>query len=202
MGLTDGMRILQSELSILLVGLIALPVGAGLFRIANVPSVMAAMPVSVINFVAFPLIAKLHALDDREQLQHMLKRLAQAQFAGVLLLCLPLIVLPEPLLGLVFGPSYVAAADALRILSAGQLVCAALGPSVALLNMTHHERRVTRAMIVALALNLTLLPLLTYFWGILGAAIAVAVSLTSWNLQTWVDGRRLLKLDTSILVAF
>lgn len=200
MGLTDGMRILQSELSVLLVGMMAASVGAGLFRIANVTSFTAAMPVSVINFVAFPVIARLHAEGDKVQLQRVLTRLAQAQFAGVLILCLPLILIPQPLLRLVFGAAYVPASNTLRILSAGQLVCAALGPSVALLNMSHQERRVTRAMIVALVLNLTLLPLLTLFWGIEGAAIAVAVSLTSWNVQTWIDGRRLLDLETSVFM--
>jgi O-antigen/teichoic acid export membrane protein len=199
MGLTDGMRVLQSELSILLLGVIAAPADVGLFRIASVTSFTAATPVAMINFVAFPVIARLYAEKDFERLQLALTRLAQAQFAGVLILCLPLLIAPVFLLGLVFGPDYAAAANTLRILAAAQIITAAFGLNAALLNMTHHERRVTRAMLIALALNLIALPVLTVMWGSIGAAIAVASGLILWNIQTWRDGRRLLGLETSIV---
>ena len=198
-GLTDGMRILQMELSVLLLGLIAAPAEAGLFRIAAVTSFAAAMPVALINHVAFSVIARLYAEKNIGQLQRALTRLAQAQFAGVMALCIPLLVAPEFLLSLVFGQQYGPAANTLRILALAQMVTSAFGLNAALLNMTHHERRVSRAMMFALGLNLLLMPILALRWGKIGGAIALAAALILWNVLTWVDARRLLGLETSVV---
>jgi O-antigen/teichoic acid export membrane protein len=134
-----------------------------------------------------------------ERLQKALTRLAQVQFAGVFLLCLPLFLFAGPLLKLVFGAEYSGAADALRILAAAQVITSAFGVNSAVLNMTKHERKVTRAMFLALVLNLAALPVLAHFWGEVGAAIAVAAALTLWNVLNWLDARRMLRLETSVL---
>ncbi|MGE5063790.1 MAG: polysaccharide biosynthesis C-terminal domain-containing protein, partial [Myxococcales bacterium] len=91
------------------------------------------------------------------------------------------------------------AAAALRILAAGQIANAFFGPNAALLNMTHHERRVTRAMGIALVLNILGVIALTLLWGMTGAALAFVAALICWNVVAWVDSRRLLGIETSIL---
>jgi O-antigen/teichoic acid export membrane protein len=199
MALTDGMRVVQSELSVILLGLLTTPTDVGLFRIAIVTSFAAATPVAVINQVAFPVIAKLYAERDVVRLQIAVTRLAQAQLAGVLILCAPLVLAPEPLVNLVFGAQFVPAANTLRILCIAQVVTAALGTNVALLNMSHHERRVTRAMAIALVLNFSGVAVLGSLWGRAGAAIGVGSALICWNIITWVDARRLLGINTAIL---
>jgi O-antigen/teichoic acid export membrane protein len=200
-GLTDGMRTLHSELTVLLLGFILTPASAGLFRIANVSSFTAATPVAILTYVGFPIIARLYADGNARQLQQVLTRLAQVQFASVAILCLPLLLFPGPLLALVFGPEYVPAANALRILAGAQIIMAGLGLNYALLNMTHNERRVTRAASVALVLNVAGVTVLSYFLGLTGAAIAVSATLVISNLLIWRDARRLLGLETSIIPA-
>lgn len=199
MALTDGMRTLQLELSVLLLGLLTAAATVGLFRIAAVTAVMAAAPLVVVNHVAFPVVAKLHAEGEQQQLQRVVTALAWTQFVGVLLLSLPLFLAARPLLGFVFGQDYAPAADALVILAAGQVVNGAFGPNVALLNMTHHERRVTRAMAIALVVNVVGVVVLGTIWGIVGAAAAFTAGLLCWNVLTWIDAKRLLQIDTSIL---
>jgi O-antigen/teichoic acid export membrane protein len=199
MGLTEGMRVAQSELSILLLGIIARPAEVGLYRIASVTAFTAATPVAIINFVAFPIIARLYAEKDFERLQQALTKLAQAQFVGVAILALPLLAAPQFLLTLVFGAEFAPAADTLRILVVAQLISSAFGANLVLLNMTHHERRVTRAMAIALVLNLVALPILASLWSAIGAAIAVTCTLILWNVVTWLDAQRLLGLESSIL---
>jgi hypothetical protein len=54
-------------------------------------------------------------------------------------------------------------------------------------------------MVTALVVNLVALPIMAYFWGRIGAALAVAAALILWNVLTWADGRRLLGLETSVL---
>lgn len=198
MALADGMRVLQSELSILLLGLITTAAEVGLFRVAAATAFAAATPISIINHVAFPVTARLHAQGDSVRLQKAVTRFSQAQFAGVLILALPLVLAAGPLVELVFGASYAGSADALGVLAAGQVINAAFGPNAALLNMTRHERRVTRAMTVALILNVILVVAFSALWGGTGAAFAVTAALLCWNVMLWIDARRLLAIDTFI----
>lgn len=197
--LTQGMQTLQGQLSVLLLGLLASAAQVGLFRIATATAVMVSAPQAIIIAVTLPLISGLHAQEDRRRLQVLLTRSAQAQFGGVLLLSLPLFIAPEPILALVFGPEYAAAADVLRIVLLGQLVTTGFGLNAAVLNMTHYERRVTRSMAIALVLNIASIALLVPLFGMIGAALGYVVSMLVWNLLTWFDARRLVGMDTSIL---
>ena len=198
MGLMEGIRVLQTELAILLVGLIAAPGLVGLFRVANVTATMAAAAVTIVAAVAMPLIARLHAERDPARLQKMVTAVAYAQFAGVLALALPLLLFPGQLLAFAFGPGFAPAGDAMRILLLSQLANAAFGPNMALLAMTGHERRVARAMGAALLLMALLVPLLAYFWGLAGAALAMSAAMVLWNLLARRDSLKLLGVETSI----
>jgi O-antigen/teichoic acid export membrane protein len=198
MGVSEAMRVLQTELSILLVGLIVSAVIVGLLRIATVTAMTAAAPAVIVALAAMPTMARLHAQGDRIRLQKTVTGLAHAQFAGVVLLAAPLLLWPAPLLSLAFGPSFAAADNALRLLCIAQIASAAFGPCLWLLNMTHHEQRVTRALAVGLAVNIVLIPPLVLWWGVAGAATALLVSMLCWNLLTWRDSKRLLGIETSI----
>lgn len=198
LAMADGMAVLQSEISILLVGIVAAAADVGLFRIATVTASTAATAIPIVNHAAFAVIARLYAQRDLSRLQVAVTRFAQAQFIGVAALSLPLIVAPEFLLDLVFGASYAPAAGAVRILVLGQIVNGAFGPNAAVLNMTHHERRVSRAMAIALAINIPLVIILGALWGMIGAAFAMSAALVAWNVLTWIDARRFVGVDTSV----
>jgi O-antigen/teichoic acid export membrane protein len=198
MGLMEGMRTLQTELCFVIVGMLVSAVVVGLLRIASVSAMTAAVPATIVSLAAMPVMARLHAEGDRVRLQKTVSALAQAQFAGVLVLSLPLLIFPGPLLSLAFGSSFAVAADALRLLSIGQIASAAFGPNLWLLNMTHHEQRVTRALGNALALTVILIAPLVLRWGAAGAALALVAGMLCWNLITWRDARKLLGIETSI----
>ena len=199
LALADSMRVLQGELTVLLLGLLGNPALVGLFRIANITAMNAAAPIRVAGHVALPVIARLHSEQEHERLQRAVSGLAWSGFIGVCLLSLPLFLFAGPLIRFVFGAAFVPATDALRILVFGQILNSAFGPNAILLNMTHHEKRTTRAMAVAAVLNLILVPLFAHFWGVTGAAVGMVASLVCWNVQTWIDGRRLLGVETSIM---
>lgn len=200
LALNDVMRTLQGELTLLLIGLYLTPADVALVRVSLLSAVLAAVPMTILARVNMPMIAKLYAEGDIRRLQKLCTYSAYAQTAGVALFALPLIAIPELLLSSVFGESYAPAAEVVRIIAIGQLANAAFGPNGMVLNMTHHEGRVTRAMTVALILNIAaVLLLLSAGFGIIGAAVGFVVSLLSWNVLTWLDGRRILSIDTSVL---
>jgi O-antigen/teichoic acid export membrane protein len=199
MALTDGMRMLQTQLSVLILGLLSTAGDVGLFRIAVSTAVVLMVPQAVIIPVVLPLISRLYVQKDMARLQLLLGRAAQVQFGGVLLLSLPLLIAPTPILSLVYGAEYAPAANVLRIVLLGQLISTAFGMNAAVLNMTKHERRVTRAMAAGLVLNATSIALLLPIWGITGAAVGFAMSMLAWNVLAWIDAWRLLGIDTSFV---
>lgn len=199
LALTDGMQMLQLELTTVLLGAITLPADAGLFRLAAATAAMAAAPMVIIAHATMPMLAGLHAQEDHERLQKVVTYSALVQTVGVLVLSLPLLIVPKLLLSLVFGAGFGAAATALRIVAVAQIVNAAFGPNIILLNMTHQEKRVTRATAVGLVLDVVITVLLARTFGTIGGAIGFAASLMTWNLLLWYDARTVLGIETSAL---
>ena len=115
---------------------------------------------------------------------------------------LPFLVSGEALLGMIFGAEFSASREPLLILCLGGAIVSALGPAVVLLNMTGHERRVTRAFTISvLALVLSAFPLIYLFHGN-GAAAATALGMVLGSVLMRRDASRLLDLDSSILAFF
>ena len=148
---------------------------AGLFRVAfQIVSVLNLLNVASESILA-PVIAQEHAVGNRDRIAQLVSRtglLLAVAGAPLLLACF---LAPEWILGL-FGPEFRAAAPALAILAAGQLVSLTMGPIGAVLIMTHHERWSLAYGVVA-AIGATFLCLwLIPLWGVTGAAVAVTAS--------------------------
>jgi O-antigen/teichoic acid export membrane protein len=199
MATTDGIRVLQTELTVVLLGLVVAPADVGYYRIATATAVMAAFASQAVAQVAIPIIPQLYAERDRPRLQNAVTAFAWAQLMGVLLLSLPLLLFPGQLIKFVFGASYLPAATPLRILVFGQLASAAFGPNTILLNMTHEERRLTRAVSIASGIGLVLVAILSVIAGATGAAVATVIWMLIWNLLTWADAKRFLGIETSVI---
>jgi O-antigen/teichoic acid export membrane protein len=104
--------------------------------------------------------------------------------------------LGKPFLRLVFGPPYEAAYVPMIILLVGQLVNSAAGSVGALLNMTRYEMETAKGMAVAAGVNVVLNFALIPVWGTIGAALATAVSLVTWNVLLWWSVRKRLGISS------
>lgn len=202
MALTEGMRVLQGHLVILLLGFMVTVAMVGLFRVASSMLLLINFPVSLFNVVGAPIIARLHAQGDRARLQRLLSWVALGMVSGTLLLTLPFLFAGVPLLSTVFGEEFGDANTPLLILCGGTLLNAFFGANAALLNMTGHQVRVTRASGVSLVILALASPPLIILFDVVGAAIANALAMLAWNILMWLDARRLLILDTSFLHLF
>jgi O-antigen/teichoic acid export membrane protein len=89
-----------------------------------------------------------------------------------------------------YGHHFAGAASVLRILAAGAFVAAVAGPVGTLLALTGHQKVVARAsaaaLVLAVALEASLLPLI----GVKGAAIGDAASTIVWNVWLNIQVRR------------
>jgi O-antigen/teichoic acid export membrane protein len=124
-----------------------------------------------------PTIARLYVQKDFAALQEKATRAAQAILLMALPISLILTVFGRPILSL-SGVEFVVGYPAMAILNLGYILNAAMGTSGYLLIMTKHERAaaVTFASSAAInvAANLIFIPL----WGVNGAAIATALSIS------------------------
>lgn len=196
LGATHGAFILQGQLAVVVLALVASDAEVGLFRIGLSTITIVALPIALITTVTSPLVSSLFSSDDNVRLQKLATSSARAQFAGVLLLSLPLLLAGEAFLGFVFGAKYEASADALRILCLGQVFSAAFGLNATLLNMTGNERRLTRALVIGLVANVATIAVLGSALGAVAGAWAYAASLAAWNVIAWADARRIVGINT------
>jgi O-antigen/teichoic acid export membrane protein len=201
MALTEAMRVLQGNFSVLLLGALATTVAVGIFRVASSMSLLLNMPVALIHVVSGPIISRFHASNDTNRLQKLLSWTALSMVVGSVCMTIPFVFFGAEILGLLFGSEYSPSNGSLLILSAGSIVGSAFGPGATLLNMTGHEKRVTRSLGLSLLLLATLsLPLIFYF-GAIGAALANSISFVFWSVVLWNDGRKFLGVDASLTYA-
>ena len=201
MGLTEGMRVLQGHLMVLLLGVMATSTTVGIYKVAASVALLVSMPLTIFNIAIAPIMARLHAQRDPERMQRLAGWSALGMAGGTFLLTMPFMVNGQLLLTSLFGPEFGNANPVLLIMSAGFILSSCLGPSATILNMTGHERRVTRAAFIALLFLLLPGFLLTSLYGLMGAAVTYSFSMILWHWQMWLDVRRDLVVDSSLLSA-
>lgn len=198
LALTEAMRIVHGNLATLALGVLSTTAAVGIFRVGSSTSALVTMPISLFHVVLAPTISRLHAADDYRRLEQLMGWSSAAMAIGVAVLCLPFVFAGGPLLAFLFGPDFADANSTVLVLALGSTVGCLFGPGATLLNMTGHERRVTRSFAFSfLALCALTLPLGYYFQG-LGAAWAVSLSFVLWSAVMWWDAKQLLGIDASV----
>jgi O-antigen/teichoic acid export membrane protein len=202
LALTSGIRTLEAQLGVLFLGFLATEAEAGYFRLAMSIAILLSVPITLVNNSVIPVFARLFAAGDLPKLQRVVTHAARAQFGGVLLVSLPLFVAAKPVISILFGARYAAAAGPVLLIAVAQLISTAFGPSGNLLNMTRHERRVNVIVLISLLVNAVTCAILIPLVGLTGAAWAWIAATFVWNLISWYWARRLIGVDTLILRAF
>lgn len=198
LALTEAMRIVHGNLATLALGIFSTTAAVGVFRVGSSTSALLTMPISLFHIVLAPTIARLHAAGESRRLEHLMGWSSAVMAIGVGGLCLPFTVAGGPLLALLFGNDFGDSNPILLVLGMGSALGCLFGPGATLLNMTGHERRVTRSFALSLlAICVLMLPLGYYFEG-LGAALAVSLSFIFWSVVMWWDARQLLGIDASV----
>lgn len=196
LSLITGMQLIISRADLVMLGILGSPTDVGVYRIAAQGGILVVFGLKAINMTVAPHFSSLWSARETERLQRLVTGAARVGFLTAVPVAALLAFFGEPLLTLVFGREFAAGHAALAIICGGQLINAAAGSVVLLLNMTGHESTVMRGLMVAaasnVALNLVLIPL----WGMEGAAAATVVTFGIWNLLLWKASRLRLDIDT------
>lgn len=135
-----------------------------------------------------------------KKLQKMITKSSRAIFAFSVVIVAVLVVVGEPLIRIAFGSEYTGAYWPLLILCIGQLVNASMGAVANVLNMTGHERDTTLIVFIGALLNVALNFLLTPILGMVGAALATASGLITWNILMWRQAYKRTGIETSPVI--
>lgn len=126
--------------------------------------------------IYIPLISEAYSKNLLVEMRRIYQVLTKWIFSATLPLFLVLFLFPETVLGFFFGTKYIEAAPALQILSIGLIFQTFLGAGGLTLIVIGKPRLLTWATLIAASLNVILNAILIPPMGIVGAAIASAVS--------------------------
>lgn len=153
----------------------------GVFSVAFRTAMLISFVLIAVNSIAAPKFAALYSLGDMDALGKTARnsaRLLTLMAAPVLAL---FIIFPSRIMG-VFGEDFRQGGMILAILAAGQFVNVSTGSVGYLLMMSGNERILRNNVAFAAAVNVALNALLVPRYGILGAAVATALSVSLLNI--------------------
>ncbi len=193
-----GFVYLMQRVDVLMLGAMNGTENAGLYSVAAQVATLVVFGLHAVVAITAPIISELNDKNDKRKLQEILKIASGGAFIVAAIAMTVIVGVGPWILGL-FGPSFSVAYSALTILSGGMLVFATMGLSSAVTNMTNHHVPAARSAGVALGVNIVLNAILIPLYGIDGAAIATAASMSLLSLTLMIYVCRTLKLNPTIL---
>ncbi|MFQ5550830.1 MAG: oligosaccharide flippase family protein [Gemmatimonadales bacterium] len=195
--LMAGMHLLILQTDVLILGLYVSKSEVGAYGAASRLALFATFGTSAINTIAAPMIASMSTA-DRPALQQVLSYAATGIFVFAILSWLGVVLFGDWMLSF-FGPGFPLAFPALIVLVTGQLVNALTGSIGVVLSMTGHQRLLSALMVFPTIGNILLNLAFVRSYGMVGAAIASAVSLAIWNVSLVFLARKKTGVDPSFL---
>jgi O-antigen/teichoic acid export membrane protein len=188
-------------LEVVVMGVFLGPTTAAFYFVATRITNGFAMISGSISVYATSRISALFYADTMDDLQAMLRSLAIicATLVGAGLI---LILVAGKVLLSAFGALYVSAYPALIVLAAGASIGALAGPAAHVLLLTGHEGTYPRIMGCGIVLRFLLIGMLGPTFGLMGAAIAWAISAVAIGLALIIASRRLVGVDPSVRSLF
>jgi O-antigen/teichoic acid export membrane protein len=166
----------------------------GIYAVAAALVTFVPIILQSVNQIFSPTIADLHARGEQELLGRMFQTLTKWIF-GLTLPLAAVMMMFAPALMRIFGHDFEAGWPILVIGTLGQLVNCAVGSVGFLLLMSGHQKRLIRIQAVMAVAMIVLNVLLIPQWGIVGAALAAAITNAVANGWYLSEVRRSLRLS-------
>lgn len=196
----DATYLVFQQIDILMLGTMRPMADVGVFRMATNLTIVVQFVSLIAGIVLTPTVASAWAQGRRDFLQDICTRLSRIGFAATLLTFAGLMAV-SPIIIMILGPDFQTLTVPLAILGFGQFFRAFMPACATVILMTGGERDaawgIAGAAVINTALNLLLIPIA----GIVGAAIATAVSTILLTLFYAVRSYQRTGIDTTIFRA-
>lgn len=199
--LNDGAHMILSQTDILMIGATLGSFEVGIYTAALKTSAWVGFILVAVNAIAAPMFATLYTQGRLEDLQELVTNIARWLFFPTLLIASALIINADTVLGL-FGEEFKAGRWEMIVLIGGQLVNVGAGSVGYILQMTGYHRQCAYVVCCSALLNLILNSILIPMIGILGAAIATAITMALWNIWLHQLVVKNIGVQPSIIAAF
>lgn len=147
------------------------------------------IPEQLAMLTIIAVIPSLYARGQLVELQRVIRQATSLAAIPAIVAAVALIVLPQQVLGLAFGPQYKTAAGVLVILTLGQLTANLLGPCGYVLLMTGRRWTVLCITLVCGLSAIVIGALAAQFGGLTGLAIAASVCTAAQITLEWLAAR-------------
>ena len=191
--------LVMSQIDILMVGYLMGPAPAGNYGIAIRIAGLALLGLVAVNTILGPKIADLHARRRYAGLQRVMIWTGRLNFIFSATVATILVLFGIVALSL-FGVTAPESYHALVILLAGYLAGSSVGSVGLLLTMAGQERVAAKILLAGIAANIALNAVLIPAWGLVGAAVATAVTTMSWRAAMAMIAWRRLSVNSFILI--
>lgn len=178
--LSEILTMLGPHLRILLLGALSTVASAGVFTVASRVSMVSTAFYTSISMISMPVVSELHAAGDLKDLKRFFQTVTKWTLTFSFPFFLLILFFSRPILS-VFGDSYTSGAIGLIILASNDLFSAAVGICGVMITMTGNTKlnilNAAIRFILLTALSIVLIPR----WGVIGAATATTISLSTVN---------------------
>lgn len=195
---TSSLQILLKTADVFMIGLLMTPRDVGIYNAALKIDNIILFGLTAVNFVEAPIISKLYGAGDMKGLQKTVKQSAWLIFVFTIFISMPVVFFGKPILSL-FGEEFKVAFWPLIIILISNAFNALSGSVGLLMSMTKHQKEafyITAASaLICIVLNYFFINL----WGIVGASIAIAISVVIRNTTMVVYVKKVLGINATVL---
>ena len=179
--LSGLLRQFRRQIELVMLGALSAASSAGVFAVINKVNLVAHVFLLSIIVAVKPILARLHDRRDQEELAHLYVTATRWTLTLNVPFFLVMVLYAEPLL-LVFGKTFASGATALVILAFAELVNAGTGICGPMIDMTGHTKVKLANSVLWTILLISGGALLIPRWGVVGAATAALVAISTVNL--------------------
>jgi O-antigen/teichoic acid export membrane protein len=165
----------------------------GIYSVSAAVVAYVSLILNSVNLVFSPMIADLHTRKDFAMLGRLYRALTKWIVGLTLPLAITVIVFASPIMR-IFGYDFERGWPVLIIGTAGQLVNCGVGSVGMLLLMSGHQQRLLRVQMIMAAVMTVACVALIPVWGVIGAAIAAAITNAGTNILNLLEVRKALDL--------
>jgi O-antigen/teichoic acid export membrane protein len=197
----SGAHVISSYCDSIMLGAFRGSAEVGLYTVATSGAFLVVLILYGVNTSLSPIVAALYSKNNMKKLQEVVEKSTRLAFLSGLIVGILLVIFGYWFL-LVFGIEFIQAKSALNILVIGNIFMSCMGTVAVVLVMTGKERIAMKCFGAGAALNIVLNALFIPQWGMEGAALATATSITvCYMFLTWVAYREL-KIQTLPFLRF
>jgi O-antigen/teichoic acid export membrane protein len=176
---------LNSTVEIWIAGLLLSSLDTSYFGAAQRLALLLAVPLTSIQIVFAPVCSRMLASGDLDKLERLLRTGGTLAAIVTAVAWVPMLTVPGPLLGVVYGAGFTGGATVLFALTVGSMANVASGLCGTALTMSHHEGSVAAVQVVACVIRIGVGVVAAAVWGLNGLGAAAAVVTIAMYFAMW-----------------